>query len=186
MSDLRSAADRFLARTETVTVRVPFDTDAMEVHERAVAAREDAEANYLAAKNAEKTSRRRISDPDIAEPDYAALDAAITAAEAELDANSIFVVLRWRPGAHEEATRWGRKNPDEAMLSVYLRMAEAYFDHVEVVVGEGRESVEMTWKQFTERALEGEQAVVGSAAWELATSSDARFFRKPSRRSDAT
>lgn len=194
---LKSAAARFLDRTETVRVRIPvapvdpddpdFDPEvraAFAAHDAAREAKQAAESEWAQA----KTAKRKLSDPEPVEPDWDALDAAVEEASAALDPHSIVVVLEYRADEYAKANAWARN--DESKPSMYdlkLDIARRLFKHVEVMVGEGWEPTGITWDQIRAQATDGEKGVIADAAWDLCVApGDAAPFKKRGKRSAAT
>ena len=194
---LKSAAARFLDRTETVRVRIPvapvdpddpdFDPDvrdAFAAHDAAREAKQAAESKWAQA----KAVKRKLSDPELVEPDWDALDAAVEEASAALDPHSIVVVLEYRADEYAKANAWARN--DESKPSIYdlkLDIARRLFKHVEVMVSEGWEPTEITWDQVRAQATDGEKGVIADAAWDLCVATgDAAPFKKRGKRSAAT
>lgn len=197
---LKSAAARFLERTETIRVRIPiapvdpddpdFDPDVREAfaaHDRAREAREQADADWAEAQG---KPHRKLSDPPPVEPDWATLDAAIEEASARLDPHSIVVVLEYRDKVYADAMNWTRtdEGKEASLYDTQLRLAEGLFKHVEVMGEDGAwEPAGITWEQLRAKTTDGEKGVIGRAAWDLCTATgDAAPFKKRGRSSAAT
>lgn len=179
---LPSVRERFLARTETTRVRVPFDTDAHASYEMAVKAREAAIETHEKVKD----GPRKLADPAPGDLDLSELDAAVEAADRELDRHSVVVVLRWRPDVYPEATAWARRE-DRSVYEMHQRIAEGLYVGAEVMDESGAwVDADLSWEDFASHATDGEKHVVGNAAYQLCTMGDAAPFTRRSRGSATT
>lgn len=180
---------RFLARTETVRVRIPTDPDAVERLDLQKQRRATMEADHAAAVARYKEGHK-LADAPPEEPDYAEVDDAITVADREVDEGSIMVVLQWRPGVYQEAHNWGRekdeRGQDRSWLEVNVRLAAGLYLRSEGYEDGAWSDLELDWADLYSRITDGELAAVGAAARQLCEASDAGPFVKRGKTSAAT
>lgn len=193
LADVRA---RFLARTEQIAVRIPFEEEPVTrlrlAQERRAAMHADyerAKADYEKPAD-ERQGRRKLSDPAPTEPDYTEADAAIELAERQVDECSIKVLLEWKPGVYQEAYNWGRQKDeaglDRSIHEVHTRIAAGFYVRAEGYEDGNWADLDLSWQEVVDHISDADLAAVAAAAASLCTATDAAPFVKRGKTSAAT
>lgn len=175
---------KFLGRTETITVRIPYEAEPVERLELLKARRQHIETEH--AQDVERfEASHKLADTKPEEPDYTDIDAEIEAADRAVDEVSIRVTLKFQPGAYQEALNWGRmddpKNGEpRSAQQMYERAARAYYVRTEGYEDGDWTDLGLSWNELSKHVTDGEMGAICAAAVSLATASNAAPFKKPS------